>query len=42
MADSVVMEKLQEISGFPVVPGTLNVRLPGPLNEARAGAICLP
>ncbi len=31
MADRVVMEKLQELSGFAVVPGTLNVRLPGPL-----------
>jgi CTP-dependent riboflavin kinase len=31
MADRVVMEKLQELCGFPVVPGTLNVRLPGPL-----------
>jgi CTP-dependent riboflavin kinase len=29
MADGVVMEKIQELSGFPVVPGTLNVRLPG-------------
>lgn len=33
MADRVVMEKLQELSGFPVVPGTLNVRLPGPLER---------
>jgi CTP-dependent riboflavin kinase len=31
MADRVVMEKLQELCGFPVVPGTLNVRLPRPL-----------
>jgi CTP-dependent riboflavin kinase len=33
MANRVVMEKLQELSGFPVVPGTLNVRLPGPLER---------
>ena len=33
MAARVVMEKLQELSGFPVVPGTLNVRLPGPLER---------
>jgi CTP-dependent riboflavin kinase len=33
MADRVVMEKLQELSGFPVVPGTLNVRLPGPVER---------
>ena len=33
MAARVVMEKLQELSGFSVVPGTLNVRLPGPLER---------
>ena len=33
MADRIVMEKLQELSGFSVVPGTLNVRLPGPLER---------
>ena len=33
MVDRVVMEKLQELSGFPVVPGTLNVRLAGPLER---------
>jgi CTP-dependent riboflavin kinase len=33
MADSVVMHKLQELTGFPVVPGTLNVRLPAPLER---------
>jgi CTP-dependent riboflavin kinase len=33
MADRGVMETLQERSGFPVVPGTLNVRLPGPLER---------
>jgi CTP-dependent riboflavin kinase len=27
MADDNVMERLQELSGFPLVPGTLNVRL---------------
>src|SRR6266511_100098 len=36
MADRVVMEKLQELSGFPVVPGTLNVRLPGPLERGSS------
>jgi CTP-dependent riboflavin kinase len=30
MADRVVAEKLEEITGFPVVDGTLNVRLPRP------------
>jgi CTP-dependent riboflavin kinase len=33
MADRMVMEKLQELCGFPVVPGTLNVRLPRPLER---------
>jgi CTP-dependent riboflavin kinase len=33
MADPGVMETLQELSTFPVVPGTLNVRLPGPLER---------
>jgi CTP-dependent riboflavin kinase len=33
MADRVVMEKIQELCGFPVVPGTLNVRLPKPLER---------
>lgn len=33
MADRTVMEKLQELSGFAVVPGTLNVRLPRPLER---------
>jgi len=33
MADRIVMEKLQELAGFPVVPGTLNVRLPGSLER---------
>jgi CTP-dependent riboflavin kinase len=33
MADRGVMETLRERSGFPVVPGTLNVRLPRPLER---------
>jgi CTP-dependent riboflavin kinase len=33
MADRGVMETLQELSGFPVVPGTLNVRLRRPLER---------
>jgi CTP-dependent riboflavin kinase len=33
MADRGVMETLQERSGFPVLPGTLNVRLPRPLER---------
>ena len=33
MAESGVMQKLQELCGFPVVPGTLNVRLPAPLER---------
>jgi CTP-dependent riboflavin kinase len=33
MAARVMREKLQELSGFPVVPGTLNARLPGPLER---------
>jgi CTP-dependent riboflavin kinase len=33
MADPVVVEKLEELTGFPVVPGTLNVRLPRPLER---------
>src|SRR4029453_89002 len=37
MTDRAVMEKLQELSGFPVVPGTLNVRLPGALERGRSG-----
>ena len=31
MADPVVMQELEELSGFRLVPGTLNIRLPGPL-----------
>ena len=33
MADKAVMERLEELAEFPVVPGTLNVRLPQPLER---------
>jgi CTP-dependent riboflavin kinase len=33
MADRMVRAKLQELCGFGVVPGTLNVCLPGPLER---------
>src|SRR5262245_65414719 len=33
MADRTAMEKLEELGGFQVVPGTLNVRLPQPLER---------
>src|SRR5262245_44295239 len=33
MADRAVMEKLEKLSGFPLVTGTLNVRLSGPLER---------
>jgi riboflavin kinase len=33
MADAAVMERLRRLAGFPPVPGTLNVRLPGPLER---------
>ena len=33
MTNRAVMEKLQELAGFPIVPGTLNVWLPGPLER---------
>jgi CTP-dependent riboflavin kinase len=36
MADADVMKRLRELAGFPIVPGTLNVRLPRPL-ERGAG-----
>jgi CTP-dependent riboflavin kinase len=36
MTDRAVMEKLQELTGFPVVPGTLNVRLPQALERGPA------
>jgi CTP-dependent riboflavin kinase len=31
MRDPRVAARLEEVAGFPLVPGTLNVRLPGPL-----------
>jgi CTP-dependent riboflavin kinase len=36
MADRTVMEMLDELIGFPVVPGTLNVRLPRPLERGSS------
>jgi len=36
MADGDVMRKLQELCAFPVVPGTLNVRLPAPLERGAS------
>jgi CTP-dependent riboflavin kinase len=36
MTDRAVREKLEELIGFPVVPGTLNVRLPRPLRRGRS------
>jgi CTP-dependent riboflavin kinase len=36
MADWAAMEKLDELAGFPVVPGTLNVRLPRPLERGSS------
>lgn len=33
MSDEAVMERLEELAGFTVVPGTLNVRLPQPLER---------
>jgi len=33
MAERAVLERLQELSGFPLVPGTLNVRLPAPVER---------
>jgi CTP-dependent riboflavin kinase len=33
MADREVTQKAQELAGFSVVPGTLNVRLPAPLQR---------
>ena len=33
MADQAVLQRVQELAGFPVVPGTLNVRLPQPLSR---------
>jgi CTP-dependent riboflavin kinase len=36
MAEAAVMQRLQEIAGFSLVPGTLNVRLPRPLERGAA------
>jgi CTP-dependent riboflavin kinase len=36
MAGRAVMERLDELTGFPVVPGTLNVRLPRPLERGSS------
>jgi CTP-dependent riboflavin kinase len=36
MADRVVVEKLEELTGFPVVDGTLNVRLPRRLERGSS------
>jgi CTP-dependent riboflavin kinase len=33
MSDSELLDQLQELAGFPVVPGTLNVRLPEPFDR---------
>ena len=33
MSDAVVIEGLQELAGFSIVPGTLNLRLPRPLER---------
>lgn len=34
MANSDVLDRLRELVGFPVVAGTLNVRLPEPLERS--------
>lgn len=34
MVEAAVMARLSELAGFPLVPGTLNVRLSGPLERA--------
>jgi CTP-dependent riboflavin kinase len=36
MADPGILNRVRELAGFPVVPGTLNVRLPGPFNRPPA------
>ena len=38
MADGAIMTRLQELAGFPIVAGTLNVRRPRPLERDSAGA----
>lgn len=34
MADSGLIDRLQRLVGFPMVPGTLNVRLPEPIERS--------
>jgi CTP-dependent riboflavin kinase len=36
MVDHAVMERLRELAGFAIVPGTLNVRLPRPLDRGSS------
>jgi len=36
MSDPTVMQKLEDLAGLTVVPGTLNVRLPGPLGRGQS------
>jgi CTP-dependent riboflavin kinase len=36
MAQAPVMARLRELAGFPIVPGTLNVRLPRPLERGTS------
>lgn len=36
MAGSAILDQLQELAGFPVIPGTLNVRVPEPFNPPTA------
>jgi CTP-dependent riboflavin kinase len=36
MEDRAVMARLQELAGFTIVPGTLNVRLPRPLERGSS------
>ena len=33
MSDPAVAERLAELAGFPIIPGTLNVRLPAPVER---------
>jgi CTP-dependent riboflavin kinase len=33
MAEGAVLQRLETIAGFPLIPGTLNLRLPGPLER---------
>jgi CTP-dependent riboflavin kinase len=35
MLDPAILERFRAIAGFAVIPGTLNVRLPGPLERDR-------